>query len=436
MEAYTKLFSKAAAERGITKLHFHIEEAEKRDVSVLNGAVRNISTSGETLVLIEGEYDGFIGSAYSEDLDDKNIATLIDNIIQTASLNKQPYAERPIHTLPMLEQNHTPFEAQKIAGELLDAENAARGNVSNIQAFRISLSHIKKTITLANDRGERMSDAVNFFSLNTYIMVKDGAQAQTARYHELFNNKTPDFKEVAVSAAREAFLMLNSNPCASGKYMAVIRNNAFAELFGAFLPAFYAEKCQSKMSFLMGKANSDIGSSAFSAYEAPDRIISRRFDDEGTLTATKTLIANGKLLNYFHNNHTAAIDKQKSNGNGFRQNYNEGISSAYTNTVVESGDKSLDTLLSEMGDGILITACDGIFAGVNPVSGDFSVISKGYMIRGGQIAEPVSGITIGGNLYDILSATQERGNDSITIYGNTGVVTSPSILLSEIVISG
>ena len=89
-----------------------------------------------------------------------------------------------------------------------------------------------------------------------------------------------------------------------------------------------------------------------------------------------------------------------------------------------------------MGNGILITSCDGVFAGVNPVSGDFSVISKGYIVHEGALAEPVSGITIGGNLYDILAAVGAAGNDPVSVHGNTGVVTSPSVRLSGVLVTG
>jgi len=438
MNTYTQAFIKAALERGITKLHFHIEDIEKRDVMVFNGAVQNIGASGESLVLVEGEFDGFVGSAYCEDLSTDNIPSLIDDIIQTASINKQKYVEKPIHSLSAPKNRDVSFETAKIAEDLLEAEKASRALISNIGAFRITLSHTQKTITFINSHGESMTDKVHYYSVFANIMVKGDTKAQTALYQRLMSGELPDFKAIAISAATDASKMLDSKPCKSGKYPAVIRNDAFAALFGAFLPAFYAERCQSKMSFLMGKEGMDIGSPALSVYENPEGIISRRFDDEGTLTEKKLLIDRGKLVNHFHNLHTAKVaeKQQKSTGNGFRQNYNEGISSAYTTVAVDAGNKSLDTLLSDMGEGVLITACDGIFAGVNPVSGDFSVISKGYMVRGGKLAEPISGVTIGGNLYDILSAIEECGSDTVTINTNTGVVSSPSVRLSGVVVSG
>ena len=69
-------------------------------------------------------------------------------------------------------------------------------------------------------------------------MAMDGEQVQTANTRRLFREK-PDFFELVLNAASEAYSMLNSEACFSGAYKAVLVNSAFAELFGAFLPAFY-----------------------------------------------------------------------------------------------------------------------------------------------------------------------------------------------------
>ncbi|MCL2839334.1 MAG: TldD/PmbA family protein [Defluviitaleaceae bacterium] len=437
MNPYTNAVTKKAIAQGITQLHFHIEDIKKQELTTLNGEIEFISASNETLVLIEGEYNGYIGSAYTEDCDESTIMSLLENIIQTATQNKVPYIEKSIHTLNVPTNRSIPFNTKEIAEKLITAEKTARESVKNIEVFRSGLVHHQKTITLVNSDGKSMSDMVSYFSVSTNIMTKDGEQTQSARKHMLFESVADvDLTAFIIKAAREASQMLNSQPCASGNYKVVLQNNVTAELFGAFLPAFQADKCQNKMSFLMDKLGDVVSSTHFIAYEDPSSLIHRCFDDEGTLTSKKALINEGKLSNYFHNNDTGQKAKQQSTGNGFRQNYNESISSAYTNVVIKIGKDSLTDLIKNTGSGILITSCDGIFAGVNPTSGDFSVISKGYMIKDGALAEPISGITIGGTLFDILSATEECGNDSITINSNTGIVSAPSIRLSSVVVTG
>ena len=440
MIPYIESLTKKARERGIKRLHFHIEDIQKRDLSIFGGAVEHTGASHETLVLVEGEYKGFIGSSYAEDWDEKGIPVLTENIIQTAEQNSIAYVEKPIFDMPVPDTAIIPFYLHNISEELLAAEKAAKAANSKLRTIRLDVSRHQKTVTLMDGEGRSMKDQSCFLSVMIDAMAKDGDKVQTAFTGRLFPAK-PDFSSLAIDTASEACLMLTSKPCTSGNYSAVIANGAFAELFGAFLPAFYAEKCQGKMSFMAAKLGKTIASQAFSAYEDPFSLNCRRFDDEGTQTTGKFIIEKGQLCVYFHNTQTAAKDTagnnaQKSNGNGFRQYYKENISSAYTNVYVEAGQRNLNELLFEMGDGLLITACDGIFAGVNPVSGDFSVISKGFMIRNGRLCEPVSGITIGGNLITMLAAVEETGNDTAVVQSNTGIVGSGSLRLSNIIVSG
>ena len=441
MGSYTGQITQMAKEKGITRLHFHIEDSENQSISLFNGEVQRVGASRETLMLVEGEYGGFMGSAYVElppggqpyGPDEATVSGMIENIIQTASLNREPFVAKPIHDLSPPAETSRPFHGDRLAAEMLAAEKAAR-QADAVEAFRMGISRHVKAVTLANCEGKSMTDTSSHYDLHMTVMTKDSEKAQTAYFHKLYKDEAPDFSETAAATALDASRMLKSSPYQSGQYKMVIRNDAFGELFGAFLPAFYGERCQNGMSFLKGKAGEVIGSPAFSAYEDPAGV--RRFDDEGTLISRKPLVEKGVLADYFHNTGTAAKENRKSNGNGFRQNCNEGISSAYTNVVVAGGDSTLEGLLAAMGEGLLITACDGVFAGVSPVSGDFSVISKGYVVRAGRPAEPISGITIGGSLYDILANLEETANDHMTVNSNTGVVTAPSVRLSGVLVTG
>jgi len=482
---YTEKFSEKARARGITKLHFHIEESEKREVAVFNGAPEITAASKETLLLIEGEYKGFVGSAYTEDWDEGGINALIENILETAELNKAPYVEKQIKKTEKPDPREIPFNIRSMTEELLTAEKAARSANTKVENFRMGIARFKKSVTLLNGEGLVMTDESCFLSVMCKVMAKDGAKVQTAQAGRLLGGvpggsaaslpgapaaekpdlrslpgapvagkpdlggllgsfpgapvaEKPDLTGLAIAVASEACKMLSSAPCAGGHYRAVIRNSAFAELFGAFLPAFFADKCQNKMSFMAGKLGENTGSPVFSAYEDPHALISRFFDDEGTPTTKKALIENGKLASYFYNRLSAAKERcpQKSTGNGFRQDYKEGISTAYTNVIVKAGNKTQGDLLGEMKDGLLITACDGVFAGVNPVSGDFSLIAKGFMVKDGAPAEPVSGITIGGNLCGLLAAVEGTASDTVIVRTNTGIVGSPSVAVSKLIISG
>ena len=77
-------------------------------------------------------------------------------------------------------------------------------------------------------------------------------------------------------------------------------------------------------------------------------------------------------------------------------------------------------LMADIREGIYVTELIGM--GVNGVTGDYSRGAAGFMIRDGALAEPVSEITIAGNVKEMLlhltpadDLEFRRGTDSPTI---------------------
>ena len=66
-------------------------------------------------------------------------------------------------------------------------------------------------------------------------------------------------------------------------------------------------------------------------------------------------------------------------------------------------------LARQMGRGLVVTELMG--QGVNPVTGDYSRGAAGFWVEGGEIAYPVSEITIAGNLLDLYQRIVAIGDD-------------------------
>jgi PmbA protein len=93
---------------------------------------------------------------------------------------------------------------------------------------------------------------------------------------------------------------------------------------------------------------------------------------------------------------------------------------APTNLWLEPGTLSPAALMADIAEGLYVT--DLIGMGVNGVTGDYSRGAAGFMIRGGVLAEPVSEVTIAGNLRDMFlnmapanDLVFRRGTDSPTV---------------------
>ena len=158
----------------------------------------------------------------------------------------------------------------------------------------------------------------------------------------------------------------------------------------------------------------------------------RYFDDEGVATSKKFLIKKGVLETYLYTLETAMKDGVEPTGNGYRGGGK--AHSGMVNVIVKPGRKTEAEVLSMIKEGIYISELEGLHAGLNAQSGNFSLQAAGFMIRDGKLAEPLSLITVAGNLVDLFMGIKEIANNSdFDVF--TGV-TCPSILIKKLSVSG
>ena len=142
------------------------------------------------------------------------------------------------------------------------------------------------------------------------------------------------------------------------------------------------------------------------------------------------------LKTWLHSWKSAKELNDQPTGNGFKRDYLEDVATGYTNLVLEPGADSLEAVLNQEGTGLYITECDGMFAGANVISGDFALISKGYLVENGKMGDAVSQITIAGNFFAMLNQIKAVANDSEAERFGNSTVTAPSVWVGELSVSG
>lgn len=153
----------------------------------------------------------------------------------------------------------------------------------------------------------------------------------------------------------------------------------------------------------------------------------RPFDGEGTGAEKLAMIEDGTLRHWFLDSASARELGLQPNGRAHRGG--SGTAPGATNLTLQPGDRSLEELMKEAGEGLLVT--DLIGHGVNGVTGDYSRGASGFWFENGEIVEAVSEITIAGNLKDMF-ARLVPGSDLDSRYS----VASPSILIEGLAIAG
>ena len=230
---------------------------------------------------------------------------------------------------------------------------------------------------------------------------------------------------------------MGAKSCKSGNYKTVLKCEAFQQFFMVFFGNFTATTMQRGLSLLADKEGEKIASSCFTLKEIPmyDKALTKiPFDDEGVLTTEKAIIDKGVFATALYDLKSANKAGRESTGNGFRGGST--VSEMPTNLVVEAGNKSYEELLEEAGEGIVLTDLSGLHAGVNPISGDFSLLCEGYLIENGKQGRPVEQITVAGNFYDVIKAVKYVGDDIINVPSGEGEFFTPSVYIESLAISG
>jgi len=89
--------------------------------------------------------------------------------------------------------------------------------------------------------------------------------------------------------------------------------------------------------------------------------------------------------------------------------------------------------MQQIKNGLYITGIQGIHAGMDGLSGNFSLQANGYVIENGEISKPVNLITIAGNLFTLFESIVDVANDSKVTYSG---VECPSVYVKNLVVSG
>jgi PmbA protein len=185
-------------------------------------------------------------------------------------------------------------------------------------------------------------------------------------------------------------------------------------------------------SFLAGKLGERIASENLTVIDdgtIPGLFGTSPFDDEGVPTRRTVVIEEGVLRSYLLNTYTARKLGLKTTGNASRGLAgNAGVGNG--NLYIEKGAATPEQLIAGIRDGFYVTELMGF--GANIVTGDYSRGAAGLWIRNGELAFPVSEVTIAGTLQQMLLNLEAVGTD----FEFRGSMAAPTLVISEMTVGG
>ncbi|HYF08760.1 MAG TPA: TldD/PmbA family protein [Acetobacteraceae bacterium] len=232
-------------------------------------------------------------------------------------------------------------------------------------------------------------------------------------------------------AGEKAVRRLNPRRPASGRFPVVFDPRVANSLLGHLAGAINGASVARGTTFLKNALGQRVMAAGIVVRDDPFRprgLRSRPFDAEGMPGEARRVVEHGVLTTWILDWRSARQLGLASTGHAGR-----GTSSppgpTTTNLWMEPGPLAPDALMADIAEGIYVTELIGM--GVNGVTGDYSRGASGFMIRQGQLAEPVSEFTIAGHLREMfLNLTP--ASDLVFRYGTD----APTLRIEGLTIAG
>lgn len=259
---------------------------------------------------------------------------------------------------------------------------------------------------------------------------QSGTQIQVGVNYDDF-----DPAQAGKMAAEKAIKMLGAKPIKSCEVPMVVSPDIGVDLLSYIVGMLSADPVQKGKSLFAGKIGEGVAASSVSLIDDgkwKGGLATQPVDGEGVPRQTTPLITDGVLKNYLYDCYNAKKGKTKSTGNRGRSSYQSFGSIGSTNLYLKPGNIKPEEIVAGIKDGFYMTESFGLHAGINDVTGDFSLPVAGFKIENGELTFPIRGVTIGGNLFDFLKSVDKIGDD-LTWAQSTGC---PTFSVENIKIGG
>ena len=379
-------------------------------------------------------------TAASSDLSEEALALLVDRCLAMArEAPEDPYARLAPEEL--LHRGDAPFldvvdpgepRPEQLRERALQAEDAARAVLGVTNSSGAGASASGATVALATSGGFSGAYQTTSHGCSASVLAGEGATMQRDfAWHSARHLGDLEAAEtIGRRAGERAVSRLNPARPKPGKYPVLFDPRVSASLLGHLTGAINGSAIARKTSFLQDKLGERIFPQGVTIVDDPLRargLRSRPFDGEGVRVSPQELVADGILTTWIADSASARQLGIAPTGHAAR-----GVGGAPgaspSNLYMERGSRTREEVLAAFPEAVLIIELIG--QGVNGVTGDYSRGAVGFMVRNGEIAEPVAEITIASNLIDIF-ATLEPGSDLDFRRG----IDAPTILVPEMTVA-
>lgn len=410
-------------------------------VQVRNGQPEELERSETKTVGLRVFIDKRSATISTTDLQKENIAKLVEQAISMAKiLPEDPFSGLPepsekacIDPKELDLYDASERSTQEMLEQAKRAEAAALAVHGVTNSMGGSCGYGKTEMILANSNDFFGTYARTSHSLSACVLAGTGTDMQRDYdYHSTVHLKDlEDAKAIGRSAGEKAVAKLNPKKPKTGILPIVFDPRVANSIIGHLAGALNGYSIARGTSFLKNDMGNLIFPEHITIIDQPYQIkglASRPFDVEGLYPEELKLVDQGKIANWLLDSRTANQLGLVSNGHATR-GPSSPPSPTTTNLYAMAGHQTPTELMADIKEGIYITEMIG--SSVNMLTGDYSRGASGFMIRNGQLAEPVMEFTLASTLKEMFSQVHVA-NDLKFRYSTN----SPTLRINQMSVAG
>jgi len=327
----------------------------------------------------------------------------------------------------------TPFHSQDLIQytQIMEEEALSTPGIKSSGGAQASFE--KYTHTLLTSKGFKGSYEKTYYNLSLNVIA--GTQTHLERDYAfssaLYQEDLKDPRLLGKEASNRAIKKLNSCALKTQKTPIVFDPRVAPILLRGLANGLNGAHIARGTSFLKGDMNNLLFPREISIIDDPflfKGLASRPFDGEGLKGEKLFLIKEGAVNSWLLDLASSRQLNLKSTAHAMR-NLTAPPQPSPTNLYISPGTLTPEALLKEISSGLYVT--DLLGDGINLLTGDYSQGASGFWIEKGEIAYPVSGITIAGNLRDMFKTLRAANDLNFTSFLN-----SPTLLIEEMMVAG
>ncbi|HUO91166.1 MAG TPA: TldD/PmbA family protein [Rhizomicrobium sp.] len=314
-----------------------------------------------------------------------------------------------------------------------DVEGAAMAvkGVTNSEGGGASFSRTR--VALATSEGFFGAYAGTTSGIGVAVVAGEGT-AMERDYDQASARHASDLESPAAvgrSAGERTVKRLHPRKVKSQAVPIVYDPRVSGGLVGHFVGAISGSSIARGVSFLKDRMGEAVFGPSINIIDDPHRargLRSKPFDGEGVANRRWALVEGGMLKTWLLDCASAKQLGLETTGHAARGTGGPPAPSP-TNLYMEAGTLTPAALIADIRQGFYVTELIGM--GVNPVTGDYSRGAAGFWIENGEIAYPVSEITIAGNLKEMFRQLTPA-NDLAFKYGTN----APTVRIEGMTVAG